>query len=151
MKNRTIVQLLKLTLAAIIALALIGTFVSSKVAESTLQSQADAHEANARALLLVERIRLDMLVMSDSLRGLLLDPTNNTEEKRKLDADADLTAAATEARTVFKDSPSLLQSLDAVEKNDEVTLNVLEDGPEIRSALGADAAVGADSPDFGYC
>src|SRR5262245_15385713 len=61
-----------------------------------------------------DRINLDMVSLSDSLRGLLLDPKSDTEEKRRHDAEGDLDANFEFIRDNFSDQVDLQRSARAL-------------------------------------
>jgi methyl-accepting chemotaxis protein len=71
-------------------------------------------------------IRLDMMSMSDAMRGFLLDPSNQAEFDRKLSADSAMEAHVADLRKA-NPSADILKMVDQVAAYDESTLNTLED------------------------
>ncbi|MBS0630611.1 MAG: HAMP domain-containing protein [Verrucomicrobia bacterium] len=73
-----------------------------------------------------DRIRYDILTMSDALRGLLIDPKNQTEQQRKNDADDDLAKTMEEVKQTLQARPELLRAIETVAQYDEQNLNKRE-------------------------
>jgi methyl-accepting chemotaxis protein len=71
------------------------------------------------------QIKYDMLQMSDGMRGLLLDPKNDFERQRKLDADDDLVKMVDEI-SKLTDNPGVLNSINKIGEMDEKQLNTVE-------------------------
>eukprot|EP01035_Chromulina_nebulosa_P053876 gene53876-73710_t len=71
-------------------------------------------------------IRYEMMVMSDALRGLLLDPTHTSERDRKRSADEKFTKALDRLRPLLQDHPELQRAAQAIANFDESKLNRLE-------------------------
>jgi len=69
-----------------------------------------------------DRINLDVVSLSDSLRGLLLDPKNDTEEKRRHDAEGDLDANFRFIEDTFSDQADLQRSIRALREFTSKTL-----------------------------
>jgi methyl-accepting chemotaxis protein WspA len=57
------------------------------------------------------RIERDLLLISDTVRGLLLDPRNDAEKRRKHDAEMDLASQFKFIQSEYAEYPNLLQSL----------------------------------------
>jgi methyl-accepting chemotaxis protein len=104
-------------------------------------AEAQTREANRTLALLVDRIRYDMLQMSDGMRGLLIDSKNDTERERKLAADDDLSKAVAEIKTQLAKYPELVKLADAAGDYDEATLNRLENEVMALTATNAPAAI----------
>src|SRR4051812_40596667 len=83
MKSLTIAQRLLALLAVVLALVLVGIVLLVR-ADRRESEAADQHE---NLLNSAAAIRYEMLEASDSLRGLLLDSTNQTERQRKTASD----------------------------------------------------------------
>ncbi|MEY2881003.1 MAG: methyl-accepting chemotaxis sensory transducer [Verrucomicrobiota bacterium] len=95
--------------------------------------------ANERNILLVTgaaALRHDMLQMSDALRGLMLEPANAGERKRKLDADAHLVKTVDSLKPLLQGQPELLKAVAAVGAFDESTLDRLEN--QLMDMVGKD-------------
>src|SRR5439155_24885878 len=58
-----------------------------------------------------DRLYMDMMRMSDAMRGMLLDPKNDIEKRRRDNAEADLAATFDKIQTSFSDRPRLMASL----------------------------------------
>jgi len=72
------------------------------------------------------QIRLDLLQMSDGLRGMLLNPKSELEKRRKLEADEQLVKQADLLKSLLADKPELVAGINAVAEFDDKTLNALE-------------------------
>ena len=126
MKHWTIAQRLTAALIALQTLLLIVVALACWVDTNALEAQARAMHRREQILLGVERIRYDMLSMSDAIRGLLIDPRSDTEQRRKQAADDDLVAAASEMRQLLDHTPAELEALNEIAAFDEQQLNVHE-------------------------
>ncbi|MDB6174063.1 MAG: methyl-accepting chemotaxis sensory transducer [Chthoniobacteraceae bacterium] len=122
----------------IIGLVLCSDFITARVDQKASKIDSDAAALQEKLLGTAQRIRFDMLQMSDALRGILMDPKNELEKKRKLDADADLEHAAEELRPLVSQLPQLLKALDAVAQYDKLTLNELEN--RVMEMIASDAS-----------
>ncbi len=138
MKNWTLTFRLKVMLAVTMALILCGNFLSERVDRQVSKIESDAVALQNTFLRTADQIRFDMLQMSDALRGLLMNPTDETERKRKLDADSDLIKGADEIRPLAAHQPAVLKALDAISAFDEQTLNALEN--QVMEMVAADPA-----------
>jgi len=83
-------------------------------------------ERNATLAAATDRIRYDMMKMSDGMRGMLLAPDSATEKKRKFDADDDVVATVENLKSQLADDPELLAALLAIGEFDAQNLNVKE-------------------------
>jgi methyl-accepting chemotaxis protein WspA len=122
MKSWTIAQRLYAFFGLVIA-ALAGgfaLFIHADNLESAAVERRD-HLDNAAAT-----IRYTTLIMSDALRGLLLDPKNAVEQQRKTAADDDLTKIIGELKLNLRDRPELLRAIEAVGDFDDRKLNKVE-------------------------
>jgi methyl-accepting chemotaxis protein len=80
-------------------------------------------------------IRYDMMQMSDAMRGYLLDPSNEAEHQRKLDADAELSRDAAEIQRLSGDE-TIGKKIQEAADLDESTLNRLENDVMTLTAAG---------------
>jgi methyl-accepting chemotaxis protein WspA len=69
-------------------------------------------------------IKYDVVLISETVRGLLLDPKNEAEKRRKHEAEADLAAQLNFIRSTFNDYPDLMHS---VSNLSDFTSRTLED------------------------
>jgi len=125
-QTTTIKRRLYVTLCTLVSLSLAGLAVTLWVETRSNSEVAAALEEQGRLNDLAQRIRFDMLQMSDGLRGMLLNPNSEVEKARKLDADSDLVKAVEEAQSMLARQPELLQALTAIGDYDAKTLNQLE-------------------------
>ena len=122
MKNLPIAQRLLALLGALLAALLLA---SALVVVAEVRDTATRNR-RATAFSTADRIRYDMLQMSDAMRGMLLTSSPETERQRKLAADADLIKAVDEAKLLLADHPRLVRALDDIGDFDAKTLNKLE-------------------------
>ena len=80
-------------------------------------------------------IRYDMLQMSDAMRGFLLDPTNQLERQRKIDADNELSRDVEQIGKLTDDAV-ITHKLQQAADLDASTLNRLEDEISALTAAG---------------
>ncbi len=78
------------------------------------------------ALRVTEAARLDMITMSDAMRGYLLNPSSEAEYARKMAADAALTKALDDVAARLAAAPEVLAQLDRIRTFDDQQLNKLE-------------------------
>jgi methyl-accepting chemotaxis protein len=98
--------------------------VLSMVSRSATQLQTVIDRDDVIALKALE-IRYAMLEMSDAMRGFLLDPTNQAELQRKLDADS-VFALRIEELKQLGPSQVVLEKISQAGQFDATTLNALE-------------------------
>ena len=72
------------------------------------------------------RLSLDLLVMSDAIRGFLLNPHDGTERARKHNADEQFTREATEIRALSP-GPEITRLIETAQRMDVESLDRLED------------------------
>jgi methyl-accepting chemotaxis protein WspA len=137
MKSWSISQRLLSLIAALLAVLAIGAVVFLRADHQ----EAQALERRSRFEGVATRLRLDMLQMSDAMRGQLLEPTNTVERERKAASDADLARTLEENSRLVVDRPDLAQMLQAVADFDERKLNPLEE--QFTALVGRDAAAAA--------
>ena len=115
--------------AGFLSVLLVGTAatlgVLSMVSRSASQLQRVIDRDDVVALKALE-IRYAMLEMSDAMRGFLLDPSNQAELQRKLDADSVLASTVGELK-LLAPSQAVLDKLEQASAFDASTLNKLED------------------------
>jgi methyl-accepting chemotaxis protein WspA len=70
-----------------------------------------AVENNAQLMMGADRIRNDALQMSDALRGLVLNPKDDLDKKRRRDAENDLTTTLETMQRTFAQQPETLNAL----------------------------------------
>ena len=88
MKKTTIWQRLNTTLLMLILVLLAGVGLALWVAEARMSATQRIEQLSATR----DRIRYDVLLISDTVRGLLLDPKNDAEQNQKREAEVDLMA-----------------------------------------------------------
>jgi methyl-accepting chemotaxis protein len=120
MKHMTIWQRLNTALLLLILLLLVGVGLALWVEERRWTASHRSDELSATR----DRVNLDVIQLSDALRGLLLDPKNETEKKRWFTAQNDLA-----------------NNLDFIQKNYRTHQEVLSSMRDIR-----DFALGSQSP-----
>lgn len=120
MKTATIWQRLNTAfwLLIVLLLAGVGLALWAANARSTADKRSEQLAA-ARAT-----IAYKVVLISDTVRGLLLDPQNELEKKHKLEAEADLASQLKFIQTEFREKPDLLHSVNNL---DEFTSRTLAD------------------------
>ena len=126
MKIRTIAQRLYVTLGLLICLFLAGLVLMFWVAVRDTENTRRLEARHQQIVLAAAQLRLDLLQMSDALRGRLLEPKSETERARKFAADDDFVKAAGELKKLLADQPELAAGIRAAADFDAQTLNVLE-------------------------
>lgn len=134
MKSLTIAQRLLALLAVVLALVLVGIVLLVR-ADRRESEAADQHE---NLLNSAAAIRYEMLEASDSLRGLLLDSTNQTERQRKTASDERVLKTAETTRGLLQGLPEVRRAFEAVTEFDDKKLNPLEN--QIGQLAGKDNA-----------
>jgi methyl-accepting chemotaxis protein WspA len=107
MKDLTIWQRRNTVFWLLIGLLLAGVVLAWWVAYAC---SAIAHRTDELAAA-KERISYDVVFISDTVRGLLLDPKNAGENQRKGEAEDDLTSQLNIIQTEFPDYPDLMRSV----------------------------------------
>jgi methyl-accepting chemotaxis protein WspA len=110
MKSWTIAQRLYVYFGAIM-LALAGGF---RLFFFALHLEDVAVEQRDQLETATAVIRFDALQVSDALRGVLIDPTNQVEKQRRNTANAHLTKTVDALRNTFRDRPELLRAAEAI-------------------------------------
>ncbi len=107
MKPMTLLQRLNTALALLILLLLVGVLLAFWIEKTSSLSVHRRDELGD----LKDRLHLDAARMSDALRGLLLDPKNESEKKRRKEAETDFDKGLDAIQTSFADWPELLNSV----------------------------------------
>ena len=127
MKQWTIAQRLKATLTLIVFLLLAGVTAIWWMQKGVQDTEQAAQHQRETLLINSAHIRLSMSEMNDAMRGVLLDPKNLAEKKRKTDADAEVQKIIEETKPLVKNYPALSKAIEGLDLFDENTLNKLED------------------------
>ena len=114
MKNLTITRRLNIAFALIILLSILGVAVSWWVEREGSKILIEAVQKRERLLLTAERLRYDVLQISDAVRGILLDPKSDVDRKRRDNANEDLGRAFQESETLAAGEPEVLKALRAI-------------------------------------
>jgi diguanylate cyclase (GGDEF)-like protein len=112
--------------------AVLGLVMASAITAIIWTSNSDAEILRNLALLeLAKRqstaVELNLMTMSDAMRGYLLDPANQAEIRRKLDADTELSAVVEGLKVTLTEVPSVIRLVSELETYDDQTLNKAED------------------------
>ena len=122
MKNWTIIQRLRVTLGTLIALSIFGGGLLVGVEKQISRTRAEADHA----MLIAQHLRYDILQVTSIVRGLLLDPKNEQEVRRRAETNADVTATITEAKAEFGNRPELVADVSALENFDIQTAGAVK-------------------------
>ena len=123
MKTITIWQRLNTAFWLLVALLLAGVGLALWAASARSAGARRSDQLSAAK----DRITYDVVFISDTVRGVLVDPRNpknQAEKQRKLEAEGDLTAQLKFIQSEFADYPKLLQS---VRNLSNFTSHTLED------------------------
>src|ERR1035438_4753602 len=107
MKKTTIWQRLNTALLLLILVLLAGVGLALWVAEARLVATHRSEQLSGAR----DRIRYDMLLISDTVRGLLLDPKNEAERKQKRDAEEDLAATLNSIPVTYTNQVALMKTV----------------------------------------
>src|ERR1039458_8268046 len=91
-----------------------------------------------------DRIAYDVVLISDTVRGLLLDPKNEPEKRRKHEAEAELASRLTFIQREYSQYPELMRSVGNLLEFTSPTLNQFHD--QVLASAESDPA-GAGWPD----
>jgi methyl-accepting chemotaxis protein WspA len=119
MKQMTIWQRLNTALLLLVLLLLVGVGLAvwmEKANSSAIHLSDDLSGSR-------DRIYKDVTIIEDALRGLLLDPGNDPDQKRRKEAEADLATNLDSVQSMFADFPELVSAVKAVR---DFTLKTLE-------------------------
>src|SRR5882672_5910951 len=104
MKNMTIWQRLNTALLILILLLLTGVGLAVWIEKARSNAVHNSDELDLRR----DRIKMDVVMIGDAVRGLLLDPKNDPDRKRRADAEKDLTINLDAVQTDFAGHPNLI-------------------------------------------
>jgi methyl-accepting chemotaxis protein WspA len=107
MKTATIWQRLNTAFWVLIVLLLASVGLALWVASVRSAAAHRSDELSAAK----DRIAYDVVFISDTVRGLLLDPKNDAEKRRKQEAEADLGSRLKLIQGEFSDYPDLIRSI----------------------------------------
>ena len=108
MKTLTIWQRLNTAFWLLIVLLLAGVGLALWVAKARSEGVQRSDQLGAAN----ESIAYKMVLLSDTVRGLLLDPRNELEKRRRTETETDLTAQLKAIESTFPNYPDLLRSVD---------------------------------------
>ncbi|MGD0259448.1 MAG: methyl-accepting chemotaxis protein [Verrucomicrobiota bacterium] len=120
MKTVTIWQRLNTAFWLLIVLLLAGVGLALWVAAARSAAVHRSDQLSAAK----DRIAYDVVLISDTVRGLLLDPKNDSEKRRKHEAEADLASQLNFIQREFSKYPDLMHSVGNLR---EFTSRVLDD------------------------
>ena len=142
MKKITIAQRLYLALGTLVCLFLIGLGVTLWVETKNNENARQIAARNTKIAVATRQMRIEMLQMSDAMRGMLLDPKNEAERQRKLAADGNFDRQAKELKVLLADRPELIE---AINRANEYDANILNDSEEkICAMLTTNVAAAAE-------
>ena len=121
MSNRTIIQRLRLTLGLLIALSIFGSLLLVGVEKQISRTRSDADHG----VLVAQHLRYDILQVSSIVRGLLIDPKNEVEARRRQEANTSLRDTVAEAKTQFGSRPELVAPINSLENFERDTISPL--------------------------
>ncbi len=119
MKNQTIIQRLRVTLALLVFLSLCGSLLVILLEKRVSRANHEADHAQAIA----QNIRYNMLKRSDAVRSYLLDSKDAVEKQREQEAVADLNRILAEGKALVEDQPDLVRELGAIGDYNTQTLD----------------------------
>ena len=111
-------QRLNIMFAVLVLLLLIGGYLAFRIERTATAADRRSEQLAYRK----DRINLQLVSLSDSLRGFLLDPKNDTEDKRRHDAEGDLDANFEFIKDTFPDQEDLQRSIKALREFTRQTL-----------------------------
>ena len=123
MKTVTIWQRLNAAFWLLILLLLAGVGLSLWVASARSDGVHRSDQLSAAK----DRIAYDVVLISDTVRGLLLDPRNEPEKRRKHEAEADLASRLTFIQREYSQYPDLMHSVSNLLEFTSRTLNQFHD------------------------
>ena len=111
--------------------AISSLVIASAIAATIWMSNRDANILRDLSLAdFAERqstvVELNMMTMSDAMRGYLLNPSSQIEHERKLAADAELTKVVEELKIPLAEMPGVLHRIIEIEAYDDQILNRTE-------------------------
>ncbi len=93
-------------------------------------------------------IRYEMMVMSDAIRGMLLDPAHTTERDRKRGADEAVLKTFEKMKPTMQGHPAMLRAAQAIADYDETKLERIES--QLAGIVAKDAAAAIALYNTGY-
>src|SRR5437764_10559031 len=108
----TLWQRLNATLIGLILLLMGGFLLELWVKGSNWSAAARREQLGG----LRDHIYMDLVRMSDATRGLLLDPQNEIDRRRRESTETDLSASFDKFQTSFEDHPELIAPLRKLRK-----------------------------------
>lgn len=137
-RRLTTVQLLIVgTLLAGVALAVWGVHTRSKAVEENARLAEDAN-----------RLRLDLVQMSDAFRGQLLNPTHDLYPARRQAAYEDLKKTAIELKSAYAARPALVSALESLAAFVQESLRPFHESLEKQLATNPAAAIARYNAEF---
>lgn len=127
MKTITLIQRLRTGFGALCLIAVLCGVVVAGLGWKSVRRQFDAEQLRGRAAVAAERMRFVTLQMGEALLGVLLDPQSQTERRKKLKADEELSRIVSELRPLLHQHREVLAALDAISEHDTTKLNAIED------------------------
>src|SRR5437867_1830389 len=108
MKNMSIWQRLNTALFLLVLLLMIGCGLALSIEVAVTKAERRAQQlANTQ-----DRISLDLLLMSDSIRGLLLDPKNDADRKHRPETEKALKPNFDYITDTYRYQPALLKAVE---------------------------------------
>lgn len=145
MKNTADSRRVRQILNGLTALLIVASFGLSYWLD---QRKDNVRNENEKLTQTAQRIRYDMLQMSDGMRGMLLAPESAVERKRKFDADEDVAAAVAGMKEQLKNDPVVLAALSAIGEFDDTDLNPKEN--KVIETLAVDPKAAAEFYNSSY-
>ena len=127
MKTITLIQRLRTGFGALCLIAVLCGVVVAGLGWKSVRRQFDAEQFRGRAAMAAERMRFVTLQMGEALLGVLLDPQSQTERRKKLKADEELSRIVSDLRPLLRQHREVLAALDAISEHDTTKLNAIED------------------------
>lgn len=126
MKTITLIQRLRTGFGALCVIAILCGAGVAWQGWTSVQKQFAAVRLRGNAMAAAERMHVATLQRGEALLGLLLDPANQDERRKKFRADEDLTRVISELRGLLSEQRETLAALEAISDQDATKLNVLE-------------------------
>jgi methyl-accepting chemotaxis protein WspA len=107
MKKMTILQRRNTALLLLILFALGGVYLGLKIADERIEASHHSDLLSSAR----DRIAYEVVLISDTVRGLLLDPKNEAEKKHKQDAEHELAGTLNSLTDLCTNTPALLTAV----------------------------------------
>ncbi len=140
-KNLTIRARLYRTIGTLLFLFLAGLALTIWVDGRTNKAATKELTDSAKINELLDDINLNLVTMSEGMRGYLLDPKNTKERERKLAADEAVVKAVAQMKVMLAPYPELVALVDKAGEFDDKTLNPIEEEVMALSTTNAAAAI----------